>query len=90
MRMCHRSHDIVLFARFARCVFLPLEIGRIPVTEFVVVDTSPYATSFRRRFFTNHCTVKHPHTSSILSGFSIPLFLKCATKILKIGLQIKL
>ena len=32
----------------------------------------------------------HPHSNIILSLFSIPLVLKCAAKILKIGLQIKL
>ena len=49
-----------------------------------------YARSFRRRFFAYHHAVKHPHTSIILSWLSTPLVLKCATKILKIGLQIKI
>ena len=32
--------------------------------------------------------MKHPHINFILSLHSIPLVLKCATKIVKIGLQI--
>ena len=48
------------------------------------------ARSFRRRFFAYYYAVKHPHTNVILSWFSIPLVLKCAAKILKIGLQIKI
>ena len=54
-----------------------------------VSQTTPYARSFRRRFFVYHQTVKHPHTRIILSWLSIPLVLKCAAKCLKIGLQIK-
>ena len=34
--------------------------------------------------------MKHPHTNIILSRFRIPLVLKCAANILKIGLQIKI
>ena len=45
---------------------------------------TPYATSFRRRFFAYHKAMRHPHTNIILSLFSIPLVLKCAAKILKI------
>ena len=41
-------------------------------------------------FFAYHHAVNHPHTIIILSWFSIPLVLKCAAKILKIGLQIKI
>ena len=41
--------------------------------------------SFRRRFFAFHYDVNHPHTNIILSWFGIPLVLKCAAKILKIG-----
>ena len=51
---------------------------------------TPYVTSFRRKFFAHHHTVKHPHTNIILSLFSIPLVLKCAAKILKISLQINI
>ena len=51
---------------------------------------TPYARSFRRRFFAYHNAVNHPHTNIILPWFSIPLVLKCAAKILKIGLQIKI
>ena len=36
-----------------------------------------------------HHAIKHPHTNIILSLFSIPFVLKCATKFLKIGLQVK-
>ena len=49
-----------------------------------------FARSFRRRFFAYYYAVNHPHTNIIISLFSIPLVLKCATKILKIGLQIKI
>ena len=54
------------------------------------LPTSParptlFARSFRRRFFSYHHTVKHPHISTILSWLSIPLVLKCAAKILTIG-----
>ena len=49
-----------------------------------------FARSFRRRFFAYHYAVNHPHTNIILSLFSFPLVLKCAAKILKIGLQIKI
>ena len=52
--------------------------------------TTPYARSFRRRFFAFHYTVNHPHTNIILPSFSIPLVLKCAAKNLKICLQTKL
>ena len=53
-------------------------------------DTTPYARSFRRRFFMYNYTVNHPHTNIILSWFSIPLVLKCAAKILDNALQIKI
>ena len=49
-----------------------------------------FARSFRRRLFAYHYAVNHPHTNIILSWFIIPLVLKCAAKILKIGLQIKI
>ena len=49
-----------------------------------------FARPFRRRFFAYHYAGNHPHTNIILSWFSIPLVLKCAAKILKIGLQIKI
>ena len=39
-------------------------------------------------FFTYHHAVNHPHRSIILSRFSMPLVLKCAARILEIGLQI--
>ena len=52
--------------------------------------TTLFATSFRRRLFAYHHTVKHPHTCIILPWLSIPLVLKCAAQILKIGLQIKI
>ena len=55
-----------------------------------VTTTTPYATSFRRRFFACHKAMRHPHTNIILSLFSIPLVLKCAAKFLKIGSQIKI
>ena len=41
------------------------------------------------RFFAYHYAVNHPHTNIILSRVSIPLVLKCASKRLKIVLQIK-
>ena len=44
-----------------------------------------FARSFRRRFFTHHHVVKHPHTIIILSWVSIPLVLKCVAKMLTIG-----
>ena len=44
-----------------------------------------YATSFRRVFFNYHHAMTHPHSNIMLSLFSIPLVLKCAAKILKIG-----
>ena len=56
----------------------------------VVFSPTPYARSFRRRFFPFHYTVNHSHINVILSRFSIPLVLKCAAKILKIGLQIQI
>ena len=37
-----------------------------------------------------HHAVNHPHKNIILSCFSIPLVLKYAAKILKIGIQIKI
>ena len=49
----------------------------------------PYPTSKRRRFFVYHHAMTHPHSNIILSLFSISLVLKCAAKILKIGLKIK-
>ena len=36
-----------------------------------------------------HHTLKHHNTNTVLSLFSIPFVLKCAAKILKVGLQIK-
>ena len=51
---------------------------------------TPYATSFRRRVFAHHHGLNHPHKNIILSWLRIPLVLKCAAKILKIGLQIKM
>ena len=56
----------------------------------ITQPTTLFARSFRRRFFAYHYAVNHPHTNIILSWFSIPLVLKCATKILKIGVQIKI
>ena len=53
-------------------------------------ETTPYPRSFRSRFFAYHYAANHPHTHIILSWFSIPLVLKCAANILKIGLQIKI
>ena len=41
---------------------------------------TPYARSFRSRFFAYHYAANHPHTHIILSWFSIPLVLKCAAK----------
>ena len=55
-----------------------------------IQTSSPYATSFRRRFFAYHHAMTHPHSNIILSLFSIPLVLKCAAKILKIGSQVKI
>ena len=55
-----------------------------------ILGTTLFARSFRRRVFAYSYTVNHPHTNIILSWFSIPLVLKCAAKILKIGLQIKI
>ena len=66
----------------------PLRKGRRCGSLSEASSTS-YATSFRKWFFAYHHAVKHPHTNIILS-FSIPLVLKRATKILKIGLQIKI
>ena len=37
-----------------------------------------------------HHAMTRPHSNIILSLFSIPLVLKCAAKILKIGLQINI
>ena len=53
-------------------------------------ETTMYATSFRRRFFKYPHAITHPHSNIILSLISIPLVLKCASKILEIGLQIKI
>ena len=50
---------------------------------------TPYARSFRRKFFAYHHAVNHPHTNIILPWLSIPLVLKCAAKILKIGFRTK-
>ena len=55
-----------------------------------IEDAIPYALSFRRRFFAYHQAMTHPHSNMILSLFCIPLVLKCAAKILKIGLQINI
>ena len=55
-----------------------------------VIRPTPYATSFRRRFFAYRKSMRHPHTNIILSLFSIPLVLKGAAKILKIDPQIKI
>ena len=52
--------------------------------------STPYATSFRRRFLAYHHAMEHLQTNIILSLFRIPLVLKCAAKSLKIGLQIKI
>ena len=41
-------------------------------------------------FFTYYHAVNHSYTNIVLSWFSIPLVLKCAAKILKIGLQINI
>ena len=57
---------------------------------YALTFATPYATSFRRRFFAYRNAMKHTHTNIILSLFSIPLVLKCAAKMLKIGLQIKI
>ena len=54
------------------------------------LNSTPYARSFRRRFFAYPHAVNHSHTNIILPWFSIPLVLKCAAKILKIGSQIKI
>ena len=43
--------------------------------------TTPYARSFRRRFFWFHYAVDHPLINIILSWFGIHLVLKCAAKI---------
>ena len=40
--------------------------------------------------FSRITTLWHPHSNIILSLFSIPLVWKCAAKMLKIGLQIKI
>ena len=52
--------------------------------------STPYAISFRRRFFAYHKAMRHPHTNTILSLFSIPLVLKCSAKFLKIDSHIKI
>ena len=49
----------------------------------ITFGSTPYATSCRR-FFAYHHTVKHTHTSIILSWFSIPFVLKCAIKFWKL------
>ena len=36
-------------------------------THFVKSHPTPYARSFRRRFFAYHYAVNHPHTNIILS-----------------------
>ena len=54
------------------------------------ITSTLFARSFRRRFFAYHYAVNHPHANIIWSWVSIPLVLNCASKILKIGLQIKL
>ena len=68
------------------CSFMALW-GRCTGTRSV---TTLFARSFGRRVFAYHYAVNHPHTNIILSWFSIPLVLKCAAKILKIGLQINI
>ena len=63
-----------------------------PIVTLLIYDKSvtPYATSFRRRFLAYYTTRRHSHTNIILLSFGIPLVLKCAANILKIGSQIKL
>ena len=61
-----------------------LEILGIATTG--VVLSIPFVTSFRRMFYVYHQAMKHHHTNIILSLFSIPFVLKCAAKILKLGL----
>ena len=46
---------------------------------------TPFATSFRRKFYAYYHAMKHHHINVILSLFSIPFVLKCAANILKIG-----
>ena len=73
-----------LFWNFADCL---MGVKSVIMTRDYII---PYATSFRRRFFAYHHAMTHPHLNIILSLFSIPLVLKCAAKILKIGLKIKI
>ena len=60
------------------------------ITWKMIKITTLFARSFRRRFSAYHYAVNHSHTNIIISLFSIPLVLKCAAKILKIDLQIKI
>ena len=76
-------------------VFFILELYKFPdgmLCLTIGIGSSPtlFVRSFRRRFFAYHYASNHPHTNIILSLFSIPLVLKYAAKILKIGLQIKI
>ena len=44
-----------------------LQITQNKMIRFVLkLDSTPYARSFRRRFFAFHYTVTHPHTNIIL------------------------
>ena len=56
----------------------------------IVDSVTLYVTSFKWRFFTYHQAMTHPHSNIIASLFNIPFVLKCAAKILKISLQIKI
>ena len=67
-----------------------LKYSKSHIMSQLWVKPTPYARSFRRRFFAYHHAVNHPHKNIILSWFNIPLVLKCAAKILKIGMQIKI
>ena len=65
----------------------------IPAVSLVPLLFTAYSLCnifLKEVFFAHHHAMKYPHTSIILSWFSIPLVLKCAAKILKIGLQIKI
>ena len=56
----------------------------------VVLRCTPLATSFRNMFYPYHKAMKHLPTNIILSILNTYFVLKCAARISKIDLQIKI
>ena len=74
-------------------MFTPLE-GRLVRTMSMPLDrfeneTTLLTPPLGNYLFANYHVLNHPLTNLILSSFYIPKVLKCAAKIMEIGLQIK-